>query len=88
MSNIIPRDTHLICQHWFDGDFDAARTLQMRTLPLIKALFAEVNPIPVKQALNLLGWEVGGLRLPLVTASAATTALLAQALEEYGVRGI
>jgi 4-hydroxy-tetrahydrodipicolinate synthase len=85
MSNVIPGDTHDLVTRWLDGDFDGARDIQLRTLPLIKALFAEVNPIPVKEALNLLGWEVGDPRLPLVPPSDATRALLAQALQDYGV---
>jgi 4-hydroxy-tetrahydrodipicolinate synthase len=85
MSNVIPRHTHQLCAAWFAGDFDQARAIQMRTLPLIKALFAEVSPIPVKAALNLLGWEVGDPRLPLVPATPATRSLLQQALAAYGV---
>ncbi|MCL2736519.1 MAG: 4-hydroxy-tetrahydrodipicolinate synthase [Propionibacteriaceae bacterium] len=86
MSNVIPRDTHDLCAKWFAGDFDGAREAQMRTLPLISALFAEVNPIPVKEALNILGWEVGDPRLPLIPPSDATRSLLVKALGEYGVR--
>ena len=85
MSNVIPRDTHELCAKWFAGDFEGARQVQIRTLPLIKALFAEVNPIPVKEAMNILGWDVGGPRLPLVPPSEATKALLVQALADYGV---
>jgi len=86
MSNVIPRDTADICAKWFAGDLDGAVALQLRTLPLIKALFAEVNPIPVKEAMNILGWEVGDPRLPLIPPSQATKDLLAKALAEYGVR--
>ena len=85
MSNVIPRDTHELCAKWFAGDLEGARQVQIRTLPLIKALFAEVNPIPVKEALNILGWEVGDPRLPLVPPSEATKAMLAEALDDYGV---
>jgi len=86
MSNIIPRDTHELCAKWFAGDLEGARQMQIKTLPLIKALFAEVNPIPVKEAMNILGWEIGDPRLPLIPPSDATKALLAKALQEYGVR--
>ena len=85
MSNVIPRDTHELCAKWFAGDYEGARQIQIKTLPLIKALFAEVNPIPVKEALNILGWEVGDPRLPLIPPSDATKALLAQTLADYGV---
>ena len=85
MSNVIPRDTHELCAKWFAGDLEGARQIQIRTLPLIKALFAEVNPIPVKEAMNILGWEVGDPRLPLVPPTEATKAMLVKALEEYGV---
>jgi 4-hydroxy-tetrahydrodipicolinate synthase len=85
LSNVVPRETHEVTERWFAGDFDGARELAMRTLPLIKALFAEVNPIPVKAAMNLLGWELGVPRLPLVDASPATMALLETALREFGV---
>ena len=85
MSNVIPRDTHELCAKWFAGDLEGARQVQIRTLPLIKALFAEVNPIPVKEAMNILGWEVGDPRLPLIPPSDATKALLAKTLQEYGV---
>ena len=85
MSNVIPRDTHELCAKWFAGDLEGARQIQIRTLPLIKALFAEVNPIPVKEAMNILGWDIGDPRLPLIPPSDATKALLAKALEDYGV---
>ncbi len=65
LSDVAPMDTHLICQKFFDGDAKGSLELQMKYRPLIKALFCETNPIPVKHALNLMGWEVGPLRLPL-----------------------
>ena len=85
MSNVIPRDTHELCAKWFAGDLDGARDIQIRTLPLIKALFAEVNPIPVKEAMNILGWDIGDPRLPLIPPTDATKALLTTALADYGV---
>ncbi len=83
--NVIPRDMHDLCARWFAGDFDGARELQLRMLPLIKSMFVEVNPIPVKAALNLLGWQVGVPRLPLVEPVESTIALLTKTLAEYGV---
>lgn len=85
MSNVIPADTHEICARWFAGEYDTARALSMKTLPLIKALFAEVNPIPVKAAMNILGWGVGDPRLPLVPPSNATLVALGAALRQYGL---
>ncbi|MDR2895543.1 MAG: 4-hydroxy-tetrahydrodipicolinate synthase [Propionibacteriaceae bacterium] len=87
MSNVVPKTTHELVQRWFDGDQDRALEIQLSLIPLIKALFAETNPIPVKEAMNLLGWQVGAPRLPLVPPSEATRQLLAQALHDYGVTG-
>lgn len=86
ISNVVPRDVHDLVMSWLEGDFDRARGLQARAFPLVKALFSEVNPIPVKAALNILGWEVGLPRLPLIDASDATKDLLVRTLREYGVQ--
>lgn len=67
LSNIMPRQTHDICQLFFDGKLAESRALQLKLLPLINALFSDVNPIPVKEALNLMGWACGECRLPLVS---------------------
>ncbi len=64
--NVAPQYTHDICAKWFAGDFDESLAMQLKALPLIKALFADVNPIPVKWAMNRLGWQAGECRLPLV----------------------
>ena len=71
-----PKQTHDICEKWFNGDIKGSLDAQLKAFPLIKALFAEVNPIPVKAALNLQGKNVGSLRLPLTEASDKTKALL------------
>lgn len=65
LSNIEPNQTHNICEYMLRGEYEKARELQFKYLPLIDALFCEVNPIPVKTALNLMGFNVGPLRLPL-----------------------
>ena len=65
LSNVAPRDTHLICQNYFDGKIEEASRMQIDYCDLIDALFCEVNPIPVKTAMGLLGWNVGKLRMPL-----------------------
>lgn len=65
LSNIMPRETHDLCMACLDGDFKKAGEVQIKYFNLIKALFSEVNPIPVKTALNLMGHDAGLLRLPL-----------------------
>ena len=66
LSNVAPKYTHDMCQNFFDGKLDEALKMQLRALSLINALFCEVNPIPVKYALNLMGYDFGKPRLPLV----------------------
>ena len=69
LSNVAPKLTHDICQSCLDGDFAAARKMQLDNFGLINALFSDVNPIPVKEALNMMGFDVGECRLPLVRMS-------------------
>ncbi len=85
LSNICPQETHDIVEKFMCGDIAGARDLQLRALPLIHALFCEVNPIPVKTALNLMGMEVGPLRLPMTPMEEANKARLIQAMKEFGV---
>ena len=85
LSNVAPRETHEICQKWFAGDVKGSLDAQLKAFNLIKALFAEVNPIPVKAAMNLQGKKVGSLRLPLTEASDATKELLKKEMEKYGI---
>jgi 4-hydroxy-tetrahydrodipicolinate synthase len=66
LSNVAPRQTHDMVAKYFEGDVRASRDLQLKYIPLINALFCEVNPIPVKTALNLMGLDVGPLRMPLI----------------------
>ena len=66
LANICPLNTHLMCEYALNGNIEKAIKMQKVYLDLIKALFSEVNPIPVKQSMNLLGWEVGDLRMPLL----------------------
>ncbi len=65
VSNVMPKETHEICQYYFDGDVEKSRDLQLKMLDLINKLFIEVNPVPVKTALNLMGMNAGKLRMPL-----------------------
>lgn len=64
-ANILPEEMHNICKYFFDGNIVNSRRLQMNIMPLVKALFSEVNPVPVKTAMNILGYDVGAPRLPL-----------------------
>ena len=85
IANIAPQQTHDMCASYMAGDREKALELQMKSLPLVDALFSEVNPIPVKRALNLLGMEVGSLRAPLCEMSDANAAVLKHAMVEYGL---
>ena len=69
LSNILPKETHLMCKYALDGDFKAAGNLQIKYYNLINLLFKEVNPIPVKAALNLMGMIENDIRLPLIPMS-------------------
>ena len=72
LSNVLPVETQAMAQAAVDGDFDTAADLQIRMLPLIEALFSEVNPIPVKAAMKLVGYDCGECRLPLTAATQNT----------------
>lgn len=85
LSNVAPRQTHDICQAALDGDFKKAAKLQLDAIPLVDALFCEVNPIPVKAALNLMGKEVGDMRMPLTNMEEANKKILEAAMKEYGI---
>ena len=85
-SNIAPRQVHDLCDSFFKGDIARAQKLHREALPLVDALFSEVNPIPVKTALNLMGYEVGPLRAPMSEMGQANVAKLAQAMKEYGIK--
>ncbi len=85
MANIIPQDTHNIVAKYLDGNIEEARKLQLKTLNLIKALFIEVSPIPIKAAMNLLGMNVGKCRMPLVEISDKNLELVKSELKNYGL---
>ena len=86
LSNVAPAQTHKLTQLCLEGKFDEASRLQIDYVPLIKALFCEVNPIPVKKAMELLGWQVGDVRLPLVGVTAEHEALLRRELDKMGCK--
>ena len=81
LSNIFPKEVHMLCKAYELGDVSYAKDIQLKFTPLIKALFAEVNPMPVKDALNILGFDVGRPRLPLTTVGLNTHELLKQELD-------
>ena len=85
VSNVKPELVHNCCKAFFDGDTAKARELQLEMLPLADALFCEVNPIPVKYAMNVLGWEAGECRLPLVEPSEAHKEYIEKALRAEGL---
>ena len=85
LSNVAPRQTHEICQKFFDGDIEGSRKIQLDAMELCHALFCEVNPIPVKKALNLMGMEAGALRMPLTEMEPANADRLKKAMKEFGI---
>lgn len=85
LSNVCPQKTHDIVARFLDGDVAGSRELQLRALPLVHALFCEVNPIPVKTAMNLMGMAVGPLRLPMTPMEEANKARLIQAMKDFGI---
>lgn len=85
LSNIAPQKTHDICQAYFDGDVKAAAQKQLEAIELVGALFCEVNPIPVKKAIELQGRDLGVLRRPLSEMEPANAQRLEKAMKEYGV---
>lgn len=85
-SNIAPKQVHDLCYSYFNGDIETAQKLQREALPLVDALFSDVNPIPVKTAMNLMGMEVGPLRAPLCDMSDVAKAKLIEAMKNYGLK--
>lgn len=85
LSNVAPKQTHDICQMYFDGNVEGSRDLQLKAIPVIDGLFCEVNPIPVKKAMNLMGLEAGPLRRPLTEMEDAHAAVLKEAMKEFGI---
>ena len=83
VANILPAHMSSMIHAYLDGDVKKARDMQIEIIPLVKALFSEVNPIPVKEAMNILGWEVGHCRLPLCDMSAMGHENLASVLASY-----
>lgn len=85
LSNVAPKQTHDMVMHYLNGDTKAATKLQLEAIELISALFCEVNPIPVKTALNLMGYEVGACKLPLCDMEPKNLETLKAAMKNYGL---
>ncbi|MDD5794998.1 MAG: 4-hydroxy-tetrahydrodipicolinate synthase [Clostridiales bacterium] len=85
LSNVAPKETSEICKSFFNGDVKRSLELQTKYLDLIDALFCEVNPIPVKTALNLMGFKVGNLRRPLVSMEESNLNTLKEALKNHNL---
>ena len=85
LSNIAPQETHDIVARFMAGDVAGSLELQLRALPLVEALFCEVNPIPVKKAVSLMGFAAGPLRLPLTEMTPAKAEKMAEAMKKLGV---
>lgn len=85
LSNVAPRETHDIVAEFLEGNVQKSRELQLKYLPVIKNLFSEVNPIPVKAALNMMGMEAGSLRLPLTDMDEEKAAVLKEEMKKVGL---
>lgn len=86
LSNVAPRETHEICEKFFAGDVKGSAELQLRAIPLIEQLFCEVNPIPVKKAMQLMGKDCGPLRMPMTELLPAHVETLAKAMKDFGIK--
>ena len=86
LANVLPKETHDICQLYLDGKCEESKKLQFKYLDLINSLFCEVNPIPVKTALNLMGFNAGKLRLPLYEMDPKNKERLINSLKNAGVK--
>jgi 4-hydroxy-tetrahydrodipicolinate synthase len=85
LANVAPRYTHEMVQNYLEGETEKAAKMQIDAIPLISALFCEVNPIPVKEAMNILGYQAGPLRMPMCAMEEAHHALLKQELKNFGL---
>lgn len=85
LANVAPQETHDICTKFFEGDVKGSLELQLKALPLIEQLFCEVNPIPVKAAMKLMGVDCGPLRMPLTQLTPQHEESLKKAMRDFGI---
>ena len=88
VANIIPQQVHDLCQLYFNGKVKESAKMQLDMMDLVEKMFIEVNPIPVKNAMNMMGFDVGELKLPLVDLSDGNAAKVRQSLIDYGLKVI
>lgn len=86
LSNVAPKFTHDMVMNYLNGNREEALKMQLKAIPLVDALFCEVNPIPVKAAMNLMGWEVGSLRSPLGDMEPENVERLKKAMQDFGIK--
>ena len=86
LANIAPREAHDICEKYFTGDVAGSAALQLKAIPLIDQLFCEVNPIPVKKAVSLTGFDCGPLRMPLTELTPEHEKSLVKAMKDFGIK--
>lgn len=86
LSNVAPKETHDIVEKFMNGDVQGSRELQLKAVPLIDQLFCEVNPIPVKAAVNMMGMEAGPLRMPLTEMEDVHKENLKKAMNDFGIK--
>lgn len=85
LSNIAPKISSKMVHNYLDGNIEEARKVQLNSIPLAKALFSEVNPIPVKEALNIMGYDFGEPRLPLTKMTDKNRNVLKNEMEKFGL---
>lgn len=85
LSNICPQETHDIVQKYLDGDKEGSKALMDKYMKLAKAMFVDVNPIPVKEAVSLIGFNAGPVRMPLIEMDEKNKAYVKETMEEYGL---
>lgn len=83
LANVVPNDTHVMVKSFLEGNIETSRKLQLKSIKLINALFSEVNPIPVKEAVRQLGFDVGKCRMPLIDMDEKGQINISEALQEY-----
>ena len=86
LSNVAPKFIHDMVMNYLNGNHKEALEMQIKAIPLVEALFCEVNPIPVKAAMNLMGWEVGPFRSPLTEMEPENVKRLAKAMQEFAIK--